>query len=92
MSVLAAYALNPTSVCRTCSAPDVAMISRYRASDGDHRHDHHQHVEQIAYGATFSVVRDGRRYHFARYANAATTRVWVPVDSVGSMAGAKNSE
>jgi hypothetical protein len=31
-------------------------------------------------------------HHFARYANAAITRVWVPVDNVGSMTGAKNSE
>ena len=36
--------------------------------------------------------RNRRRHHFARYANAAITRVWVPVDSVGSMTGAKNSE
>src|SRR6266480_303375 len=46
MSVPAAYALNPASVCRTCSAPDVGTISRYGASDCDHRHGHHQHVEQ----------------------------------------------
>src|SRR5438094_5311728 len=46
MSVPAAYALNPASVCRTCSAPDVGTISRYGASDCDHRHSHHQHVEQ----------------------------------------------
>src|SRR2546429_172558 len=45
-SVPAAYALNPASVCRTCSAPDVGTISRYGASDCDHRHGHHQHVEQ----------------------------------------------
>src|SRR5438094_931802 len=29
MSVPAAYALNPASVCRTCSAPDVGIISGY---------------------------------------------------------------
>ena len=42
------------------------------------------------------VPRDGaahrRDHHFARYASAAITRAWVPVDSVGSMTGAKNSE
>ncbi len=36
--------------------------------------------------------RNRRRHYFARYAHAAITRVWVPVDSVGSMTGAKNSE
>jgi hypothetical protein len=36
--------------------------------------------------------RSRRRHHFARYANAAITRVWVPMDSVGSITGAKNSE
>jgi predicted metal-dependent peptidase len=39
-----------------------------------------------------TTISTRRRHYFARYANAAITRVWVPVDSVGSMTGAKNSE
>ena len=49
--------------------------------------------DQGVIGASRAVPQRGvAAIHFARYANAAITSAWVPVDSVGSMTGAKNSE